>query len=288
MPGLPLDSHLHTDLYPDADVPIDAYAALARAQHVAELAITDHLDFEPGEPAYAFTDYRRRLRVVREAAERWGGQPEIRFGVEITYESRHEAAIREHLAGHPYDYVIGSVHIGRRDPLSSPGSAARWCRGRSPREATAPYFAEVEAAIRSGLFDTIGHLDFVKRYVVDHLGPFEYQPHADVYERLLTALVENGTALEVNSSGLRQEAGETYPPPIVVARFRAIGGQRVVAGSDAHRLASFGFGLAEAYRAIGAAGFSELAFRRGAEAVMVELGVGFATASMSYAAGEHA
>jgi histidinol-phosphatase (PHP family) len=282
---LPLDSHLHTDLSPDADVPIDAYAALARQQGVAEIAITDHLDFEPGAPAYAFAGYEQRLRQVREAAERWGGEPAIRFGVEVTYQTGYEAAIRDHLAGHAYDYVIGSVHITRRDPLATRGSAAAWCAGKTHREASAAYFREVEAAIRSGLFDTIGHLDFVKRYLVDALGPFEYEAHADIYERLLVALIESGTALEVNSSGLRQEAAEPYPPPVVVARFRELGGERVTAGSDAHLIGSFGFGLVEVYRAIGAAGFRALTFRRGGERVRVELGE---EAAMSYAGGHDA
>lgn len=285
MSSLPLDAHLHTDLSPDANVPIDAYAALARQQGVAEIAITDHLDFEPGAPAYAFADYGRRLRQVREAAERWGGEPHIRFGVEITYQARHEAAIREHVAGHPYDYVIGSVHVMRADPLASPARAAAWCAGKTHRQASAAYFAEVEAAIRSGLFDTMGHLDYVKRYLVDHLGPFAYEPHADIYERLLIALVESGMTLEVNSSGLRQKPAEPYPPPVVVARFRELGGERITAGSDAHLIASFGFGLADAYRAIAAAGFRALTFRRGGERVLVPLGEG---ALMSYAGGHDA
>jgi len=278
---LPLDAHLHSDLSPDADVPIDAYAALARARGVAEVAITDHLDFSPEAPAFAFADYDRRLRSVREAAERWAGRPAIRFGVEVTYERRHETAIREHLLSHPYDYVIGSVHLARDHPLASPATAAAWCRTRSLREATAWYWDEVEASIRSSLFDTIGHLDVIKRWTTPYLGPIEVEDHADIYERLLVAIVEAGAALEVNSSGLRSgqggpfpHPGALYPPAEIVARFRALGGQRVVPGSDAHRIASFAAGLRAAYVAIGAAGFRALTFRRGEAAVAVELAEG--------------
>lgn len=269
--ALPLDAHLHTDLSPDADVPIDAYGAAARERGIAEVAITDHLDFDPEGPAYDYADYGRRLRHVRAAAERWEGRPTIRFGIEMTYQRQYEAAIRTHLAGHRYDYVVGSVHIAKRDPLRSGATAAAWCAGKSQGEASAPYFAEVEAAIRSGLFDTIGHLDFVKRYTVAHLGPLRYEDHADLYDRLLVALVESGMALEVNSSGLRQTAREPYPAPVVVERFRALGGARVVAGSDAHQIGSFAFGLEEAYRSIAAAGFRSLSFRRGRDRVEVPL-----------------
>lgn len=267
---LPLDAHLHTDASTDSNVPIDVYATLARQQGVAELAITDHLDFDPRYPNYAPDDHRERERVVRTAAERWDGQPAIRFGVEITYERLREAEIRSYLAAHAYDYVIGSVHIGHFSPLGNAEEAARWCQGRTHREASAFYWEEVEAAIRSGLFDTIGHLDFIKRFLVDYLGPFDYEQHADIYERLLSALVESGAALEVNSSGLRQAAREPYPPPAAVQRFRELGGERVVAGSDAHRADSFASGLTEIYRAISTAGFDALAFRRGQDRVWIE------------------
>jgi len=275
---LPLDAHLHTDLSPDADVPLDAYAALARTRHVAELAITDHLDFEPGAPAYAYSDFGRRERVVREAAERWDGRPAIRFGVELTYQARFDAEIREHLRTHAYDYVIGSVHVARAHPLARPTTAATWTRSRTVEEAGDWYWAEVLAATRSGLFDAIGHLDVIKRWLVPYYGPFDYEAHTDIYDRVLAGLVEAGAALEVNSSGLRTDIpgpfphpGETYPPPAVVARFRALGGTRVVAGSDAHRVASFAGALPEAYAVLRAAGFERLAFRRGGEPLEIDL-----------------
>ncbi len=67
---LPLDTHLHTDLSPDSDVPIDVYCALAVDRGIAELAITDHVDFDPRDEAYGFTDFATRERHVRDASQR--------------------------------------------------------------------------------------------------------------------------------------------------------------------------------------------------------------------------
>ncbi len=117
------------------------------------------------------------------------------------------------------------------------------------------------AAARSGLFDTLGHLDFVKRYLVPHVGPGVLGAALELYEPVLRALVEGGTALEVNSSGLRQAARETYPGQAAVALFHELGGRRVTAGSDAHLAADFARGLATAYRIAAAAGFEALTFR---------------------------
>jgi len=268
---LPLDAHVHTDQSPDADVPIDVYAADAVARGIAEIAITDHVDFVPGTPAFAFTTFARRERTVREAAERWAPHGvAIRFGVEITYDRAHEPEIREHLARHRYDYAIGSVHVYTDSPFHESHVAA-WTRDRPLAEIVAPYFDEVLAAIRSGLFDTIGHLDVVKRYLVPYVTPAQLAAAPELYEPVLAALVESGAGLEVNTSGLRQPAREIYPAAPIVERYRLLGGTRVVAGSDAHRKGSFTAGLDAGYRVVADAGFGHLAFRRDGSRVDVAL-----------------
>ncbi|HYH93844.1 MAG TPA: histidinol-phosphatase HisJ family protein [Candidatus Saccharimonadales bacterium] len=268
---LPLDAHLHTDLSPDSDVPIDAFAEQAVARGIRELAITDHVDFEPGAPAYRRTAFAERERVVRDAAERWADAGlAIHFGVEITWDRRFADDIADHLRQHPYDFVIGSVHVYRGSVYEA-SNVASWVAGRSLAEIVAPYFDEVEAGARSGLFDAIGHLDMVKRYLAPHVTAADLAAAPELYTRLLDALVESGTALEVNTSGLRQPAGELYPSAAIVARYRAMGGQAVTVGSDAHRAAQFAWGLDEGYEAAAAAGFDALTFRRGGGPVTIGL-----------------
>lgn len=265
---VPLDSHLHTDFSSDSNVPIDVYAAQAAELGVAEIAITDHVDFDPRWPNFG-PDVGERERVVREAAERWAPHGvAIRFGVEVSYESAREPEIREHLARSPYDFVIGSVHIGPDSPYHA-ARVAGWVAGQPLDEVVRPYFEEVAAAARSGLFDTIGHLDFVKRYLHPHVTTSALAAAPELYEPVLRALVESGVGLEVNTSGLRQTPGETYPGPPIVARFRELGGRRVTAGSDAHRADAFAWALEDGYRVAAGAGFGELSFRRGNELVAV-------------------
>src|SRR6188508_3357240 len=214
---LPLDAHVHTNLSPDSNVAIDDYAASALERGIAEIAITDHVDFEPGAPAFAFTTFEDRERIVRGAAERWGPRGvQIRFGVELTYDRTWEADIRDHLARHAYDFTIGSVH----DRVDSPYSRRRiaaWVGGRSLAEIVAPSFDEVVAAARSGLFDSIGHIDVVKRYLRPHVTPDQLAGAPELYEPILEALIESDTALEVNTSGLRHPVQETYPSAAIVA-----------------------------------------------------------------------
>ena len=268
---LPLDAHLHTDLSPDSDVPIDVFAQQAVERGIAELAITDHVDFEPGAPAYGYATFEQRERTVREAAERWADRGvAIRFGAELTYDRAWETDIRDHLARYRYDFTVGSWHDRPTSPYS-PANVAGWVAGRSLADIIEPAFTEVLAAARSGLFDTLGHLDVVKRYLHPHVTAADLATVPELYEPILHALVESGTALEINTSGLRHPVGETYPSPAIVVRFREIGGRAVTIGSDAHRAHQFGWALADGYGAAGAAGFETLAFRRGEAPVSIDM-----------------
>jgi histidinol-phosphatase (PHP family) len=268
---LPLDAHLHTDQSPDSRVPVDVYAAQALERGIAELAITDHVDFDARDPAYGYTTFADRERVVRDAAERWGPRGvTIRFGAELTYNRSWESDLRRHMARHAYDFTIGSVHDWPGSPYRRSGIGS-WVAERPLDEVVAPYYDEVIAAARSGLFDTIGHLDVVKRYLHPYVTAADLAARADLLEPVLEAIVESGVALEVNTSGLRHPSAETYPSAAVVERFRELGGERVTVGSDAHRPDWFAYRLADAYRIIEDAGFGELAFRRGAGPVSIPL-----------------
>ena len=279
---LPLDSHLHTNLSPDSDVLIDTYAAAALERGIAELAITDHVDFEPGAPAFGYATFADRERVVRQAAERWGPQGvAIRFGVELTYDRTWEADIREHLARHAYDFTIGSVHDrvdfavqSRPRPRLGRGPVA--CRDRGPvvrRGRGGGPLRPVRRPRTSRRRQALPPSHSSRRTIS--------RPRPELYEPILRALVESGTALEINTSGLRHPVMETYPSATVVGRFRELGGRAVTVGSDAHRAEHFGWALADGYRYARDSGFAALAFRRGGDRVAVDipgLGAGRAAA----------
>lgn len=254
---------MHTELSHDSAVAIDAYARRAIELGIAELAITDHVDFAPSAPGFGSSTFQQRERYVREAAERWADHGlAIRFGAEITWDSSWEGDIREHLATSAYDFVIGSVHVYRDSPYAA-DNIVGWVAGRPLAEIMAPYFDEVAAGARSGLFDVMGHIDFVKRFLVPHISAADLAQAPELYEPIIEALVESGTGLEVNTSGLRSPAEESFPAPAVVTRFRDRGGRALTVGSDAHHVDHLAWAFDEAYAWAAAAGFRELTFRRG-------------------------
>ena len=256
---LPLDVHLHTLLSPDSSVPVDVYPALAIALGMPRIAITDHLDFDPREPGTTLAPHERRVEVIEDLRRRFGDKIEILLGVEITYERAYESDIREHLKRHQYDLTIGSVHPGIDSPFKR--SRTEVFAG-SDANVTAPYFDEVLGAVESGLFDILGHADYVRKYVFPHITTDRFEAAPELYEPFLQALVKTGTALEINSSGWRQRTGVCYPLPQAVARYKELGGKYIVTGSDAHEPDWFALNFDRARDLLLETGFDELATKR--------------------------
>jgi histidinol-phosphatase (PHP family) len=255
----PLDAHLHTLLSPDSKVPLDVYPALAIALGMPRIALTDHLDFDPREVGATLAPHQQRVETVEALRREFGDRLEILLGVEISYERQYEAEIREHLRTNQYDLTIGSVHPGIDSPFKR-SLAANWA-GHDVHD-TAPYFAEVQAGIESGLFDIVGHMDYVRKYVYPFIDTPAFEAAPDLYEPVLKALIETGTALEINTSGWRQRTGVPYPLPQAVRRYRELGGEYIVTGSDAHQPDWFAMNFDRARELLLDAGFEELATKR--------------------------
>jgi histidinol-phosphatase (PHP family) len=109
--------------------------------------------------------------------------------------------------------------------------------GKDPRAVSRDYFDLLARAAETGLFDTIGHPDLIKKF---NLLPREGwdEDFAEVAPRI----ARSGAAVEVNTSGLRKPAGEIYPSPGIL-RAAARAGLAVTLGSDAHDPADVGAGF---------------------------------------------
>ena len=192
---------------------LEAYCALAVERGIAELAITDHVDFDPTMPAYGFASFEDRERDVREAAERWADRGlAIRFGVEVTYERRVRGRDPRLAAAPPARLRHRLRPHQRRARRTRRRTSPAFVAGRSLPEIVAPYFDEVIGAARSGLFDT--HRPPRLREALPRAAracPRSSPPPRSCTSRCSRALIETGTALEVNASGLRQLPRETYP-----------------------------------------------------------------------------
>lgn len=253
----PADYHIHTPLCHHAEgLPTDHVEA-ARRGGLDEIGISEHA------PSRALRDDWRMAEddlpgYLEQVADAMvladaGGGPVVRLGLECDWWEADREWLEELSAAAPWDYLIGSVHyVAAGWDVDNPAHISR-----IPEfgvEATwGVYWKACEAAVRSGLFDILGHADLVKK--------FGHRPEGDLrryYEPVVVALAETGTALEINTAGWHKPCAEQYPA-VGFLELSALAGVPLVISSDAHRPADVGRDFARAVEIARACGFRETA-----------------------------
>ncbi len=273
-----IDLHLHSTCSADGASPLAAYAQRAARERIgaepAVLGFCEHVDFDPRDRSYDYLDVDRYDREFEAARRQVSG---VRFcqGVEITYQAGLEDSIRAWLSARRWDYVVVSVHlVDYADGwamISEPRAVEGYFVGHTQSEAYRPYFEELLRAVRSGLGDVVGHLDLVKRHGSAYYGPFEPADFEYEIRAVLSAVVEAGMGLEINTSGWRQAPGEPYPGFKILRWYREAGGQVLTVGSDAHHVEHLGAGIPEALALARAAGFRAVAAFEAGQPVWIDL-----------------
>lgn len=230
----------------------------AVARGVKEIAFTEHMDFIPEEPNTGYFQYDAYMAEIERCRKSFRGDLTILAAIEIDYCPDFEDEIAAWLRGKELDFVVGSVHYLRgRGNISEP-RAGHFFEGKSVEEAYGVYFDLVLQSARFGLWDSLGHLDLIRRYGVKRYGQSDLEPLGGAIDRILATLIERGMALEINTSGMRQAPKETYPCPSILRRYRELGGTRLTIGSDSHAAQQVGSGIPEALRLAEEIGFAHV------------------------------
>lgn len=249
-----IDYHVHSSYSGDAPATLADMCARAVEIGLTQIVFTEHIDLNPPDDWTNFSfDYDKWLFEIETAREKYAGRLRILAGAEVDYQPSYHSEIVDFLGDNQFDYVLGAVHYACGIILED---HEHYFSEKSARDAYLPYFEVLYAAARSGLFDTIAHLDICKRYGVLYYGPFDLEEFRPEVEDVLKAMIENGTALEINSSGLRQAPGETYPSIDVLKLYAGLGGKAVKIGSDSHRVEHLGGGMSDALAVISDAGIA--------------------------------
>ena len=246
------DSHVHTDCSRDAADPAMMMCENAARLGLYALTVTDHCECN----LFAADGYDKSVIQsyfeAKKAAAVFGGRLHVYAGIELGQPLQNPAAAEAALGSCAFDFVLASVHNVRnkKDFFELDYSLENVdCLLDS-------YFDEVLAMIEWGRFDALAHLTYPWRYIVGqhHIAIPRDRWKARIDE-VLTALIRQGKALEVNTSGFRQELGTAMPDLPVLMRYRELGGKLVTLGSDAHRWADVGAGIEEGLDLLLKAGF---------------------------------
>ncbi|WP_041231109.1 histidinol-phosphatase HisJ family protein [Deinococcus peraridilitoris] len=231
---------MHTPLCQHATGTPLEMARAALDAGLAGITFTDHMPM----PAWYDAPWRMRrdqldhyVSSVREAQSAFASRLEVRLGLEADFHPGTEHWIEEVLSAHEWDYVIGSVHYIGAWGFDNPEFQDEYER-RDPGALYRSYYALIEGAARSGLFDAIGHLDLPKKFGLR-------APEDGPALAALDVIAARGLALDFNTAGWRKVVGEAYPSPELT--YQAVArGIPFVLGSDAHSPEEVGYRLGDA------------------------------------------
>jgi len=248
--SIPADYHVHSLYSVDATSTPAEIVKAAEARGIAEIAFTEHADFEYDDPGYGFYDHDAHT----DALARIETDVRVRKGVEIDYQKKFQNDVTAFLKDKRFDFVLGAVHFINGRSFTAPD----FFHGFEEEELFSVFFDRTRELVEAGIIDVLAHLDILRRYSVSVYGPTDFTTYRDRYEEICRALIERGVALEVNTSGLRQEVADTFPTLDAVKLYWELGGRLITVGSDAHRAEDIGKGIGETVTKLKGIGFTEL------------------------------
>lgn len=250
------DVHMHTTASPDAESTTEEMAEAALERGLGIIAITNHCEMNAPENER----FEQRMVSCLEELEvlrgRYAGRLKLLRGAEVGQAMQNLSAAEAFLDSSELDIVLASVHNVRGEEDFYYLNYLE----KEPRELFSRYLDEVIEMCEWGRFDVLAHLTYPLRYIVTKYGlSFDISDYEPRIEKILSLLVKNGKALEINAGTLRS-GGVLCPELSIVRRFKELGGEYVTLGSDAHRAADVGEGIVEAAECAREAGFDSIVY----------------------------
>ncbi len=268
------DSHVHTkysfDGASDGSGELDAIAEAAILRGVNEISITDHCDIDCIlDGIYPPFEADKIKEDVYRAKEKYRGKLQINYGVELGQAHVKPAEAKKLMAEQGYEFIIGSLHNLPKNP------DFYFLKFDLMGDEQIDYLikrniAELLSLAEFGGFSTLAHITYIERYLTLCGKAFDYKKYRDGFEELFLQLIKSGTALEVNTSGLRK-GGITMPGFELCALYREVGGELITIGSDAHSARDVGAGIEETAAVLRSLGFKSQTVVRDGKLSQIEL-----------------
>lgn len=250
------DYHVHSTVSPDGKGSMEEMCEAAVRAGIEEIAFTDHYEFYGGgiTGKYFNREYMKRcFDEMDRCRQIYDGRLLIRRGMEFGQMHLEPEKAAGIIKSWPFDYLIGSVHKIDNVDLSQMEYREDTTEGIADA-----YYRQLIKLAQTGDFDCLGHLDLYKRHCRRAGLPDHYERYEDRVVRVLKVLIERGKGIEINTSGLRQGAGETMPGLRCLKLYRELGGEIITIGSDAHCPEDVGRGLGEGLKLMREAGFGKI------------------------------
>lgn len=252
------DFHLHSSFSGDSDTPMEDMILRGIALGLKTMCFTEHNDFDyppsEHEPENIFLlNADSYLYDLLKLKEKYADKINILFGLEIGLQPHLSKQNAAFVRAGEYDFVIASSHVcNGKDPYYPD-----FYEGRSQEEAYREYFTSIISNLKVfSNFDVYGHLDYVVRYGPQKDEGYSYEVYKDIFDKILTKLIDMGKGIELNTSALAKGMREPHPCTDIIKRYHELGGEIVTIGSDAHAPSRIAYDFGRAADILKDCGFS--------------------------------
>ncbi|MBO4920678.1 MAG: histidinol-phosphatase HisJ family protein [Lachnospiraceae bacterium] len=268
------DFHLHSYFSTDSEEKQENIIEEALERGFSGICFTDHMDLyfplecskkSGGDFNFDADEY---YDCIMKLKHKYRNIIKIYLGMEIGLrdeEDLKDKCVKEYnelIAKYPFDFIIGSTHcLENIDPYWE-----EYWDGRTAEEGLRRYYDAIDKNVSDyDCFDSLGHLDYLVRYVSEgaalrsfqagqpckktaeggmpdfsekrFYGKYMYDPkdYMDYTDSIMKKLIDKGRALEINTAGLKYGLGFAHPKLELLKRYRELGGELITIGSDAHR-----------------------------------------------------
>ena len=263
------DYHLHSSFSFDSEEQISNICEKALECHVAEIAITDHIEFPQSEKA-PWPDFTARERLIEENRQKYKDRLEIRSGAEIGQGWKEPERMREIIDREQFDFVLASVHA--LESCANPRSFQFTKMNLLPF--FQEYFQQMKEMAEYCDYDCIAHVTYLFRFVPKELlQEFPPEYYERDYRELFEIIVSRGKGIEINCSGLRMpNLQTTLPSPQILKLYRQCGGTVITIGSDGHSCRSAFSGVGYGMKVLKEVGFQTVSCFKKRKVVFQEIG----------------
>ncbi|MCR5816136.1 MAG: histidinol-phosphatase HisJ family protein [Ruminococcus sp.] len=272
------DSHTHSSFSPDADkgTDIEKMAQQAASSGLDYITVTDHCDCNywlpesecdykeyPKEDSIMFGARDYALLSIEKALSLKSEYMNLLCGIELGQPLQNPQAAERILSCEGLDFVIGSLHMNAHKPDFYYMQYDKMDISEI-NALLSDYFTELLEMCKQGGFDSLGHLTYPLRYIEGEFGITpDMSAFDDIIREIFRTLIENGKAIELNTSGFRQRYGRPFPDEHYLKLYRSLGGELITIGSDAHRLTDIGAGLKEGCELLKECGYRYITLFKG-------------------------
>lgn len=268
------DSHTHTYFSFDGVNTPDEMCASAVTAGLSAIAFTDHYDTDGIKEGFYEPYFSAAAKAaVLEARDKYAPVLRVSYGIELGQPYTYPAECAAFISENNFDYIIGSLHnlIGvpdfcflKFDHMPQKLIVRLW--ERTLEEIYTLLLEYKECPIHA-----LGHLTYPIRYIIRSGRKLKMDGFYDPVVQIYRKMKERGIALEVNSSGLRQGAGMTFPDRDLLRLYRECGGEIITVGSDAHNKTDIGSGITQVYEMLAELGFRYIAFFTGGKPEFIKI-----------------